>query len=134
MTGRCRAGFVLIACGALLSLSFAVGAQNVEHHGFQVDPDVNLGDCMACHDGVAAGSVDFCLVDCNFRSPHSAVNIYPPPGKKGYASIRDVVQKGIKLVDGRITCISCHDLRNKGQYHLVMTMDGSKLCFACHII
>jgi hypothetical protein len=40
---------------------------------------------------------------------------------------------GIKFIDGRIDCISCHNLLNPDRYHLRIENRKSRLCLACHL-
>jgi predicted CXXCH cytochrome family protein len=38
----------------------------------------------------------------------------------------------VQLPDGRVACISCHDLYAQTPYRLVVTIRGSELCLTCH--
>jgi predicted CXXCH cytochrome family protein len=38
----------------------------------------------------------------------------------------------IKLIEGKVSCNSCHDPYSKERKQLVMSMSGSKLCLSCH--
>jgi predicted CXXCH cytochrome family protein len=40
---------------------------------------------------------------------------------------------GVKFIDGRVDCISCHDLTNTDRYHLRIENRKSRLCLACHL-
>jgi predicted CXXCH cytochrome family protein len=54
----------------------------------------------------------------------------------GQAKLRPVslLPPEIRLVNGRVECVSCHDLSASGAPRLVMGMHRSRLCFACHAL
>ncbi len=124
---------ILIALiGVMLPLQ--LHAAKILHHGVAVEEDATARDCLSCHDGASADNVSYCTVRCGFRSSHSVEKHYPPFGKENqYAPAALLRAKGIKLVNGNVTCVSCHNLRNSDRYHLVMDNSRSQLCLACHI-
>lgn len=117
-----------------MALSVPSFGEPVEHHGAKVDADSTSESCISCHDGSVANAASFCRVTCDFSSSHSILKAYPPRGKASeYASAAEVQAKGIKLIQGKVACISCHDLRKPDPLHLVMTNAKSALCLSCHI-
>lgn len=91
--------------------------------------------CMACHDGSlgSGGNV-------RTHGENSAVRGSHPVGidynnisyrNRGYRNIHNI-RASIKFVDGRLGCLSCHDLQNKEKSHLVVPVIESRLCFECH--
>ena len=50
-----------------------------------------------------------------------------------YAPVGSLQGKGIRLFNGKLSCVSCHDLKNSTKYNLVMDNSSSALCFSCHI-
>ena len=107
-------------------------AEKVEHHGNIVETE-GTDSCIACHDGSSAGNAAFCRVKCDFTTPHSLMKRYPPRGKKAfYAPKSEVKAKGIKLINGMVTCVSCHDLAKQNRDHLILDEKG-KLCSICHL-
>lgn len=118
----------------LFALSGFLYAEQVEHHGQQVEQNGTTTDCIACHDGSIAKNVSVCTVKCGFNDSHSVFKDYPPRGKEGsYVPVNSLQEKGIQLVNGKVACISCHDLKKTGKYRLVIDNEKSRLCFACHI-
>jgi predicted CXXCH cytochrome family protein len=116
----------------LMVLSTAT-AEMVEHHGQSVEAEGAARDCLSCHDGSRASNVAICTVQCNFKTSHSILRPYPPKGKESqYASVADLAAKGIKLVDGKVTCISCHKLSSPAKKHLIRDEQG-RMCTICHI-
>lgn len=119
--------------GCVVAISVYVYALNVPHHGL----DVNASDddaCMSCHDGSIGNAVVFCTVGCDFSTAHVIDKHYPPAGKRNqFRSIASVRARGVELVNDHVVCISCHDIRNQQQYHLVIDNRGSALCLVCHI-
>jgi predicted CXXCH cytochrome family protein len=125
-----------IAWGALglLLWGSVLHAEQVQHHGGMVDADGTASQCLSCHDGLISHNVSFCTVRCSVTGSHSIEKNYPPPGKEAsFAPVASVKAKGIKLINSKVTCISCHNLRNPAKNHLVMDNQGSKLCLACHL-
>ncbi len=110
-----------------------VSAAQVEHHGFTIESEGSARDCLSCHDGALAKSVSYCTVQCDFSGAHSILRPYPPKSNsEHYASIKSVKAKGVKIRNKKITCISCHDLKNPKKYHLVVA-DQPRLCIVCHV-
>jgi len=121
--------FLLFVCSPVL-----LHAERIEHHGVTVEAEADARDCISCHDGSLGHNVSFCTVQCGFKTSHSILKEYPPRGKERlFAPVAAVKAKGIKFIDGKVTCISCHNLKNPNEHHLVMDNSGSRLCLACHI-
>jgi predicted CXXCH cytochrome family protein len=123
--------FVLLV---VLSAASPAIADRVAHHGNTVDAEGIAESCISCHDGSIAGNVSFCTVKCDFSTPHAIMKRYPPMGKKAsfFASAAEVTAKGVRIVNGKVTCVSCHNLKNAARYHLVQDERG-RLCVICHI-
>jgi hypothetical protein len=122
--------FVLLA--VLIAASPAI-AEKVEHHGNAVEAEGTAGSCISCHDGSIARNVSFCTIKCDFSTPHAIMKKYPPRGKKVFYAPRAVVKaKGVRIVNGMVTCISCHNLKNPARRHLILDEKG-RLCSICHI-
>lgn len=110
-------------------------AEEILHHEVMADSDGSVYDCLSCHDGTIGSSVTLSTMIGNFFSNHPVNRDYPPVGKSEFYVPEEMVAiAGIKLVNGQITCITCHDLKNQGKDHLVKSLDRSGLCFSCHII
>jgi len=123
-----------VLAAGILCIAFELSAEEVQHHGLSVEADGTLVQCVSCHDGSVAHNVSFCTSQCSAATPHSVLKLYPPAGKiASFASLAEVRAKGIKFDNGRITCISCHNLHNPAKNHLVMENRGSRLCMTCHI-
>jgi predicted CXXCH cytochrome family protein len=81
--------------------------------------------CRACHDGVIARVVD--------RS-HSMDIDYRGAQLRSRGKLRDVFQldPAVSLRDGVVVCTSCHRPDSLLRAKLVVSNEGSKLCFSCH--
>ncbi|MCA9254392.1 MAG: cytochrome c3 family protein [Phycisphaerales bacterium] len=103
--------------------------------------------CLSCHDGVIAPDVFTSAHGTQWarqtnRSPFGnggatghPIGIRYPTSSPTYHSESSVVADGaIKLPEGRIQCISCHDPHNTGRHDgmLVKSNSGSRLCLSCH--
>lgn len=124
----------VVVCFLNASGSAVVHAEPVPHHGMAVEVRGPSEECLGCHDGMIARNVHFCTVNCSFKTSHSLFRKYPPSGKEdAFRPATDLKAEGIELVDGMVSCISCHNLKNPERFHLVMDNSGSRLCFACHV-
>lgn len=128
--------WLFLIFGIIILLSnISVNTQEVPHHENLVDHnDPNI--CLTCHDGAIAKNItpctkSSCLLDPN--ASHPVFRTYPPDGKESeFAPSSQVEAAGIKLTNGKITCISCHNLIIQEDFHLVMENWRSRLCKTCH--
>ena len=105
---------MLVGCAAKHVPNF------IEHQGKPVDINDGLS-CRQCHKDMQDHS-------------HPVLVPYPPTGKeKEYASVARVEESGIKLLNGQVSCGSCHDLANPEQGHPVKSFSRSQLCLVCHL-
>lgn len=75
-----------------------------------------------------------CTTRCTVKA-HKSLFTYPPSGReKEFAPLQAVLEAGVKLENGMVTCISCHDLKNQEKYQFAIdtTPFAQKLCYACH--
>ena len=103
--------------------------------------------CLSCHDGTIAtstiGSSHAMLAGVRegFKMPGGFVGRDHPIGvpyslKRGeFHPLAFVQGKGIRLPDGRVECVSCHDPHNQHGFSglLVVSNRRSALCLTCHI-
>lgn len=100
----------------------------------QADSEGSADHCLSCHDGSGGKKVRVCTTNCTINS-HKFLVKYPPPGReKEFAPLHEVQTAGIKLENGMVTCISCHDLKNQQKYHFAIDTGSfaQKVCYACH--
>ena len=95
-------------------------SMTVVHHGTTVERN-NHKACVVCHDSKGCA-----------EAAHPMNIAYPTGNSKSFHEIAYVRKKGLRLVDGKITCLSCHDLANDLSSHLAITNVGSQLCMVCH--
>lgn len=102
--------------------------------------------CLSCHDGVIATDVftethgtAWSTERAWPRGPGSRaghpIGVEYPLADPTYHSIAAVTADGrIKLPEGRVQCISCHDPHNTHRHPgmVVRSNRGSRLCLACH--
>jgi hypothetical protein len=93
---------------------------------------LTMKECLKCHNGVMARAISICVGNnCLYTKNHSIMRPYPPPGKEhNYASVSEIEHAGCILENGKITCLSCHDL-TKPPPHTIRP--GDQLCYICHI-
>jgi predicted CXXCH cytochrome family protein len=99
--------------------------------------------CLSCHDGsvgtdltaqVSAGSwkhgSTFSSQDPQGSHPIGVK--YRAAAKRGGFQPLVMLDKKIRLIEGRVGCPSCHDPYSKERFYLVMANTGSRLCLQCH--
>ncbi|MBI4710126.1 MAG: hypothetical protein HY759_03345 [Nitrospirae bacterium] len=77
--------------------------------------------CTACHDGVMGNR------NVNVPGDH-AVDIFYIQSK----NFKTLIDKRVIFVDGKVTCISCHNPYSSEKARLVKSKAGSGLCLTCH--
>lgn len=126
--------YLMIAAGIVASVAavwtFTFGETNAAHMAGAARI-LTMDQCMKCHSAASMKPISICLDNhCLYTGNHSLMHPYPPPGKEGrFAPVLAIEQAGCILEDGRITCLSCHDL-TKPPPHLIR--EGDELCFICH--
>lgn len=99
--------------------------------------------CLSCHDGslsidalienpVQAGEYDHGN-DIGLSHPIGVSHIEAT--KKYYGAYRKIekLPQEIRLFDGKVGCVSCHNPYSKLPFNLSMSNEGSALCLACHM-
>lgn len=109
-----------------LGAKIARGWNNLDQYSIQ---------CMGCH--TENGDVN--ISDNGTVSSHGALS--HPVGRDylraakagGYHDVSRLSKK-IKLPNGMVSCVSCHEAYSKAHGQLVISNNGSALCFECHDI
>lgn len=119
---------IAITLGGMLCLSKA-GA-NV-YHQTSANHILTMAECMACHSEGSLRPISICLGDhCMYTNNHPVLHSYPPPGKAlKFAPVTEILQAGCVLENGKITCLSCHNLTRPPPR---LIRDGDQLCYICH--
>jgi predicted CXXCH cytochrome family protein len=112
----------------------------VEGQGGLID-SVSMG-CLSCHDGTIGNRSD--VQTGIFRHGVSSAGFDPqgshPIGVKYRRAMRErgglrpvrQLNHRIRLIDGMVGCVSCHDPYSKEKNRLVVDNSGAKLCLECH--
>ncbi len=119
--------FVALTGSALISFS-----GNNPFHRARAAGVTTMKECLDCHNGIMAKAITLCLGnECLYTKNHSLMHLYPPIGKERlYAPRSEIERAGCILENGKITCLSCHDL-TKPPPHVIR--QGDQLCLICHI-
>lgn len=104
--------------------------------------DAESRRCMACHDGVTASEFANSTpwsdgpgsIGDRRRNHPVGVDYRPHGGKRRDSQMRaeSLLPTQIRLPNGQVSCVSCHNLYSSDRYRLTVPVEGSKLCFACH--
>lgn len=102
------------------------------------------GSCMGCHDGTIGpvANVTFPSTLEGFASePHDPGSGAHPVDLDYEAAVQRrpgsftpsaALPREVMLLDGKITCLTCHHPDSPEQFHASITMDRSALCTSCH--
>ena len=98
--------------------------------------------CLGCHDGVNA------VESSESTALNRGAGAVGDPGRNHPVGVRyptraprnqsvpfrpqSLLPAEIRLPDGKVSCVSCHDLYARDQHHLTLPIEGSMLCFSCH--
>lgn len=109
----------------------------VVHFGEMLQTESWAPACLACHDGTIAKGVNYQLFKSSSMGSlgsHPTEVPYPAEwsGHTDFAPTTEITQAGLRLLDGKVTCTTCHNLSLPVKYYLPVTMTGSALCLACH--
>ncbi|NOY23793.1 MAG: hypothetical protein GXO70_09840 [Acidobacteria bacterium] len=100
--------------------------------------DKSSRDCLACHDGTISFNTDTGGASWEHAR---GIGLSHPVGILYTDGLRRSKYKyypesslppELKLVNGRIECITCHDHYSKRKGLLVMDNTGSRMCLSCH--
>lgn len=99
-------------------------------------------ECLSCHDG-SLGSAE--SVGSGMWEHGAPLSRFDPRGghpvgvdymlakaRRGGLLPVGALNPAIKLIEGKVSCSSCHDPYSRERKKLVMSMSGSKLCLSCH--
>jgi len=93
-------------------------------------------ECLSCHDGSAGPHAGFCLLMQEGKGcdGHIVSSSYAEvtAGNPGYHSVAEVAET-LSLLDGVITCATCHNIYSHTGPMLAVDNTGSALCQVCHI-
>lgn len=97
--------------------------------------------CLNCHEASIAGDVMIQPVGRGDFSHKPSIGLTHPIGTDYFdlsseymgAYVQpELLDERIRLFDGKVGCGTCHNPYSKKHFQLVMSNEGSKLCFACH--
>lgn len=98
-------------------------------------------ECLSCHDGAIA---KFPVVSVGLwtYASFTGTNLGRHPIGIDYEATRArhgklrpafTLDKRVKLIQGKVSCVSCHEPYSEQKDGLVMDNWGSKLCLTCHL-
>ncbi len=104
--------------------------------------DTESARCLGCHDGVtasdrhnttAAGRSSLGFGDRMSNHP-IGVGYGVKRGKTASTALRPVnlLPSAVRLPQGKVSCVSCHNLYSPDPNHLTVSIENSSLCFTCH--
>jgi predicted CXXCH cytochrome family protein len=114
---RNKAKLCMICHDCMKGMSCIIGVAHLGNSDNNIDQHAHT--CLACHDGVIGPSKNAkgLMVNKHYRF------------KNGF---RDISNTGIIIVDGIITCTSCHNPYKSKDKRLVVSNKANQLCSSCH--
>jgi len=91
-------------------------------------------ECLSCHDGSLSKAPQMEVTQGIWRhtagkESHPIGVVYP---RSGDFKDPQALSSDIRLFDGRLGCLSCHEMYSKENNKLAMSNNRSKLCLSCH--
>ncbi len=90
-------------------------------------------ECLSCHDGTISKAPQVEVRQGVWRHgigmSHPVGVGYPRSGDFAYP---ESLPKEVRLFDGKVGCLSCHEIYAEEKDMLVMNNKGSRLCLTCH--
>ncbi|NOZ13651.1 MAG: cytochrome c3 family protein [Acidobacteria bacterium] len=100
--------------------------------------DQSSRNCLACHDGTISRNVETGGASWEHAGgiglSHPIGVYYADAWRKDRKRYHPEASlpKALRLVNGKIECVTCHDHYSKRKGLLVMDNSGSRLCLSCH--
>ena len=90
-------------------------------------------ECLSCHDGTVSKfprvEVKKGVWQHGMGESHPIGIEYP---RSNTLTDRESLPKEVRLFNGRVGCLSCHEIYSKERDMLIMNNRGSRLCLTCH--
>jgi len=111
-----------------------------DRHAFGSLDSASLG-CLSCHDGVTAPETGYTtagghgggrLDDAGRNHPVGVPYTTMRQGKSTHLRGQASLPPQVRLPNGRVSCISCHNLYSESAKLLSVPIEESALCFTCH--
>ena len=93
-------------------------------------------DCGGCHGAnpIASNSYAGSFLSTDLSDDHP-INITYPVGSPGYKALTNLETEGADLYDGKVECLSCHNVHDpEYKPFLIKQNGGSALCYICHAV
>ena len=119
-----------------------VKASIVQENGQRVGTlDSFSAGCVTCHDGIVSRK-DILNYRNDPRTRMQMISGKHPIGMnyESYTVYRDTLKKvdelnpNLVLVEGKVSCVTCHDPFNPEKNHLALKNSGRDLCKECHLM
>jgi predicted CXXCH cytochrome family protein len=111
------------------------------YHSDHEEPDAGPPSdvCLGCHSPSRGSRSEFLQVSLAATAPQFHVEATHPFGIEvplgsngGLIEMRDPLDPRIRLIDGKIECLTCHDLTETAKDALVRFDSKYDLCLGCH--
>jgi hypothetical protein len=94
--------------------------------------------CLCCHDGMVAPEITPSDSRTRMRDPsvnHPVGMTYRTAYLRAPAGLvpEPMLDSRVRLVDGKVQCVSCHTASPEGKWGLAIPRSGSGLCLSCHV-
>ncbi len=99
--------------------------------------------CLGCHDGVTAADARNATAGDRIGDVGDVRRNHPIGVRYPHGPIRQrevafrpasLLPPEVRLPDGSVSCVSCHNLYSRSRYLLSVPIENSTLCFTCHDI
>jgi hypothetical protein len=104
--------------------------------GYSSELDPISSDCLSCHNGTSGPHVRYCLLEQKGTGcgGHIVSVSYAEMAAKDENLLPlSKLPPQLSLLDGKITCVTCHGTEAHNGIRLIIDNQGSALCRSCHL-
>ena len=120
-------------------VTFDASADNAMH--MRINADDNIESCGKCHNGSVAHDITVKVIGTDLRNDHPISMKYaglgfkdpdfrPAPNPDN--SNNSVFPNGVKLYNGYVECMTCHNVHDPSK-ELLLRENAERLCLTCHL-
>jgi predicted CXXCH cytochrome family protein len=135
----CHDGTMAVDMIVFPPVTFDSSADNAMH--MRINASDNIESCGKCHNGAVAHDITVKVIGTDLRNDHPISMQYAGLGFKDPdfrpapnpdAANNRIFNNGVKLYDGNVECMSCHNVHDPSR-ELLLRANAEVLCLTCHL-
>ena len=129
-----------ISIGHEMALEYAHQGKESEETRSKFSLDRDSINCLGCHDGSLAVDSGGNIAGGVWRhggpdigNSHPVGSLYSEAARKIRLRPAEMLPDTVQLPDGKLGCLSCHNMYARNKYLLAIENVRSRLCLTCHL-